>query len=514
MNVHAHESQVFLTARHLDLLSNPALVTVVNPENLLQVKNVVVVRAEDVDFSYVCLTGTKLRSLKLSAPLILPPRIQTMSRWNMVSKASCVIVNEKTESSLVLNDSAFRMKRHVEVSSRLAAEHKLDADKLVAFKVSSPRNTTTYCDIDILLRDNSSEVDGVIDVHLDTDEANASILPDAQAYELYAQSEGLDHMTTTFERILRVGKSIQEQRRAVWHIEKNNRPGKQAYPIENETHLVNSLHFKNPNGDVDADLTVDTSNRHIHLSPDDLSALYGQNYKLRLKKAVAYTPEFIAKYTGFAAKEMVTIRNIKSGKELRHIRVLGPPRRRTQVELAYTDCLQLGVEAPARISGDNLQSGADCILIAEDDDGNLTDRSVELKSGIIRAWRHLHIYEDGIAQRLGLVSGDLLTLGIKSPGCTTIYHDVLVRVGSDPDGVKGKGFLGSIISMLKTPLLAWGIPALRLIRGTGDAMYVHLDTDEGNAACISNATDYTLYHQVGKKHLRLIGTTKILRSKI
>ena len=110
---------------------------------------------------------------------------------------------------------------------------------------------------------------------------------------------------------------------------------------------------------------------------------------------MAYTPEFIAKYTGFAAKETVTIRNIKNGKELRHIRILGPPRRRTQVELAYTDCLQLGVEAPARISGDNVQSGADCILIAEDDDGNLTNRSVELKSGIIRAWRHLHIYEDG-----------------------------------------------------------------------------------------------------------------------
>ena len=77
MNVHAHESQVFLTARHLDLLSNPAQVTVVNPENLLQVKNVVVAKAEDVDFSYVCLTGTKLRSLKLSAPLMVPPRPQT-----------------------------------------------------------------------------------------------------------------------------------------------------------------------------------------------------------------------------------------------------------------------------------------------------------------------------------------------------------------------------------------------------------------------------------------------------
>ena len=55
-----------MTARHLDLLSNPALVTVVNPENLLQAINVVVVRAEDVDFP-MCLTWTKLRSLKLSA---------------------------------------------------------------------------------------------------------------------------------------------------------------------------------------------------------------------------------------------------------------------------------------------------------------------------------------------------------------------------------------------------------------------------------------------------------------
>ena len=514
MNVHAHGSQVFLTARHLDLLSNPSHVTVVNPENLLQIKNVFVARAEDVDFSYVRLTGTKLRSLKLSAPLMLPPQLQTMRQWKMVSKASCIILNDKTKSSLALNDSAFRLKRHVKLTTRLAAEHKLVPGRPVALKVLSPRNTTTYCDIDVLLRDKSSQKNGEVEVHLDTDEANASMLPDAQAYELYAQGDASDHTMTTFKLILRVNKNIRQEREDVWRVEKADRPGKQVYPSENETQLVNSLHFKNPNSTVDADLTIDTSNKHIHLSPDDLSALYGENYKLRLKKAVAYVPEFIAKYTGFAAKETVTIRNIKSGKELRHIRILGPPRRRTQVELAYTDCLQLGVEAPARISGDNVQSGADCILIAEDDDGNLTNRSVELKSGIIRAWRHLHIYEDGIAQRLGLVSGDLLTLGIKSPGCTTIYHDVLVRVGSDPDGVKGKGFFSSIASTLKTPLLAWGIPALRIIRGTGDAMYVHLDTDEGNATCISNATDYTIYQQVGKNNLRLIGTTKILHSKL
>ena len=84
----------------------------------------------------------------------------------------------------------------------------------------------------------------------------------------------------------------------------------------------------------------------------------------------------------------MTIRNVETGDEIRHLRVLGPVRKRTQIELT-SDCLNLGVEAPARISGDNVNSGAKCILIAEDDDGNLTNNQVELKSGIVRAWRHL-----------------------------------------------------------------------------------------------------------------------------
>ena len=58
-------------------------------------------------------------------------------------------------------------------------------------------------------------------------------------------------------------------------------------------------------------------------------------------------------------------------------------------------------------------------------------------------------------------------------------------------------------------LLAYGYPALRFVRGTGDAMYIHLDTDEANAACIGNATNYTLYQQIGKEKLRLIGTTRL-----
>ena len=510
MQVHPIQSHVGLTGKEFIGLSSPRTITIIN--NKLKVTNVHVVElGESSKTSYACLTNTILRSLKLtSAPLMLPPQYITTS---FSTPISCILLNEETKETMELKNATFRLQRHITMELNIAKKKNLKQKQLVAFKISSPRNTTTYCDIVVLPQQrNDDDGDTTIHVYMDTDEVNSSMYKDALSYDLYIQSDVQhNNLLMNFTPIMHVDTIIDDGRKNVWDIEQQPRPNKQLYPIANETDIVENIHFQNPSSDInvkDAELTIDTSNRHLHLSPEDLSILF-PGKKLRLKKAVAYIPEFIAKYTGFAAKETVTIRNVETGDEIRHLRVLGPVRKRTQIELAYTDCLNLGVEAPARISGDNVNSGAKCILIAEDDDGNLTNNQVELKSGIVRAWRHLHIYEDPIAERLGVVSGDLLTVGIKSPKNTTIFHDVLVRVGNDPDGVPGSGFVGSIISYLKPTLLAYGYPALRFVRGTGDAMYIHLDTDEANAACIGNATNYTLYQQIGKEKLRLIGTTRL-----
>ena len=86
---------------------------------------------------------------------------------------------------------------------------------------------------------------------------------------------------------------------------------------------------------------------------------------------------------------MVTIRNIKRGKScgiLEFLVLLADVRRSS----LPTPIACSWVEAPARISGDNLQSGADCILIAEDDDGNLTDRSgIEIWNNRMETFAHL-----------------------------------------------------------------------------------------------------------------------------
>jgi propanediol utilization protein len=135
---------------------------------------------------------------------------------------------------------------------------------------------------------------------------------------------------------------------------------------------------------------------------------------------------------------------------LPNVRVLGPTRPASQVELAFTDAISLGIEAPVRISGD-VQGTPGCVLVGP-------HGVVELPEGVIRAHRHVHMnYQQ--AAGYGVQKGDAMKLRVQSPGCTMVMEDVIVRPG---DNIK---------------------------------LEVHLDTDEGNAGNLDAATKVELWKQ-------------------
>ena len=132
------------------------------------------------------------------------------------------------------------------------------------------------------------------------------------------------------------------------------------------------------------------------------------------------------------------------------VRILGPTRSHSQVELAFTDSISLGVDAPVRHSGD-IQGTPGCVLVGP-------AGVVELKQGVIRAARHVHMGpRDG--QGYGVEDGDMMKLRVVSPQCSVVMEDLKVRVG---DGIK---------------------------------LEVHLDTDEGNACYLDQATKIELFKQ-------------------
>ena len=88
---------------------------------------------------------------------------------------------------------------------------------------------------------------------------------------------------------------------------------------------------------------VGISVRHIHLTRDDVDKLFGYGYQLTTKKALSQPGQF-------ACEECLDIIGPKG--ELKHVRILGPERSATQIELAQTDCRNIGIKAPVRSSGD------------------------------------------------------------------------------------------------------------------------------------------------------------------
>lgn len=182
---------------------------------------------------------------------------------------------------------------------------------------------------------------------------------------------------------------------------------------------------------------VEVSARHCHLSEEDLSKLFGSGYKLRLAKQLNQP-------TDFACKETITIEF--GSKKIDKVRIVGPTRKQTQVEISFTDAISSGIIPPVRLSGDLKGSVA---VILKGPSG-----SVKLKKGLIIARRHLHCGVDE-AKKIDLRAGQIISIEIKGDRAIT-FHCVEVRVKDDYK------------------------------------LCLHLDADEGNAAGINKVGQGTV----------------------
>lgn len=183
----------------------------------------------------------------------------------------------------------------------------------------------------------------------------------------------------------------------------------------------------------DADtVPVGVSNRHIHLSTADVETLFGKGYELTPFKDLSQPGQY-------ACKELLTIVG-PSLRPIENVRVLGPVRSASQVEISRTDSFVLKVKPPVRESGDIAGSAPITIIGPKG--------VVTLKEGCIIANRHIHMSEDE-GKQFGLKDGDYVTVEANGERRTTFY-DVQVRVNK----------------------------AFRL--------EMHIDTDDANAAGIGN----------------------------
>lgn len=158
-------------------------------------------------------------------------------------------------------------------------------------------------------------------------------------------------------------------------------------------------------------ISVGVSNRHIHVSRSDLDILFGEGYNLKKFKDLSQPGQY-------AAEDMVTLVG-PSGVKTK-VRILGPERSKTQVEISLTDGFELGVKPPARDSGDI--AGTPGISIVG------PNGSITIKEGVICAWRHIHMTPED-AQKFGL--SDKQYVKVKTSGDRGLIFDrVLVRVNS------------------------------------------------------------------------------------
>ena len=155
-------------------------------------------------------------------------------------------------------------------------------------------------------------------------------------------------------------------------------------------------------------IPIGVSNRHIHLSKEDLLALFGKNYALTLQKELSQPGQF-------AAKETVTLVGPKG--TLEKVRILGPVRNKTQAEISATDCYKLGIKPVIRDSGQHVETPGLRIIGPQ---GN-----VELESGVMVASRHIHLNLKE-ASEWSLNDGDRVCVQIQSKR-PMIFEDVLIR---------------------------------------------------------------------------------------
>lgn len=154
---------------------------------------------------------------------------------------------------------------------------------------------------------------------------------------------------------------------------------------------------------------VMSSNRHCHLSQADVERLFGPGYQLTKMRDLVQPGQF-------ACNERVVIETEKGKMTLR---VVGPARKESQIELSFTDAVKLGLKPPVRMSGE-LEGSPGCTL-------SNGDRRLTLSKGVIVAARHLHMAPDE-AEAFGLKDGDVVSLQVEGQRAA-VLNNVLVRSG-------------------------------------------------------------------------------------
>src|SRR5262245_36825812 len=181
-------------------------------------------------------------------------------------------------------------------------------------------------------------------------------------------------------------------------------------------------------------LVVNISARHCHLTQANVDVLFGPGYQLTPMRRLYQD-------TDFAANETVAVVGPRQ-RMIPGVRILGPCRKFSQVELAFTDAISLGIDVPVRLSG-NIEGTPGCLLVGP-------KGSLALPQGVIRAERHVHMGPRDAA-RYGVQHLDRMDLHVEGP-CSTTLEGLLVRVHAD-----------------------WKLE-------------VHIDTDEANACDLPHAT--------------------------
>lgn len=187
-------------------------------------------------------------------------------------------------------------------------------------------------------------------------------------------------------------------------------------------------------------LAVQASSRHMHVCRADMDVLFGPGTELTVDRP-------LYQEGNFAAKEMVTIVGPRS-RVISNLRILGPMRKQSQVELAFTDAITLGFNnIPVRLSGD-IEGTPGAVIVGP-------KGVVELKRGLIRAAIHVHM-NPAEAAYFGVKKGDMMKLRVGGPSGVT-FNNVHVRID----------------------------PTSRL--------NVHMDTDEANACGLHLTKDVELF---------------------
>ncbi|WGS64769.1 phosphate propanoyltransferase [Marinitoga aeolica] len=188
-------------------------------------------------------------------------------------------------------------------------------------------------------------------------------------------------------------------------------------------------------------IIVGVSNRHVHLSKEDLEILFGEGYELHPIKDLKQPGQY-------AAEEVVTLVGPKG--KIERVRVLGPVRKETQIEISQTDAFKLGVQPPVRDSGD--LDGTPGIKIVG------PKGEVETKKGLILAKRHIHMLPED-AEKYGVKDKDLVYVAVEKGDRKLIFGDVLIRVSPKY------------------------------------ALEFHVDTDEANAALIKTGDEVKIVEE-------------------